>query len=84
MPPTTTTSTHCSHCTLHFCVLLLLVLLSGYHCQDICVDYPERLECISKINSNSNINCTEIEGECSSHLCVYMHCVYIIWTVNRV
>ena len=85
MPPTTTTSTHCSHCTVQFCVLVLLMLLSGYHCQDICVNEPDLVQCITDLNDieighgNASENCIRIEGIYNSHvymyMCVCMQCI---------
>ena len=82
MPPTTTTSTHCSHWTLHFCVLVLFMVLSGYRCEDICFNDTDRSRCIMDLNdivteNTDGDNCVRIEGTYSSHL-------YIVCTVNRV
>ena len=86
MPPTTT-STPWSHCTVYFCVHIFLMLLSGYHCQDICVNDPDRVQCITDLNNietgheNTGENCIKIEGKYSSPVYMYifvcMQCTFV-------
>ena len=53
------------------------MLLSGYQCQDICVDNEDRRECISILHgiesgSDEDDNCVKIEGtyiHCTVHMC---------------
>ena len=54
------------------------MLLSGYHCQDLCVNDPDRVQCIMDLNDietgheSTGENCIKIEGKYSSHVYMYM------------
>ena len=62
------------------------MLLSGYHCQDICVNDPDRAQCITDLNDieighgNASENCIRIKGIYNSHVYMYMCvCVHVMY-----